>query len=248
MSNTVRSHRMAWTWGILLIFAVAVRLGAAAFLTGLNAPPAPGEDEFEYDLIAWNLVQGKGYVGVSPDVRDSTGADREHVTAYRPPVTPVVFATVYTIAGHSYAAIRLGEAVIGGFATLLVSVIATRVFSASAGWLSGVIYAIWDRSRAWLDMRRPLAALDATSPGFNDPLRRAAQSVDLYVITFAGGETIQRLTHGANVTGVPSWSPDGTTLGFSSDSDVYVIGVDGTNLTNITKNRPGKKYFPVWAP
>ena len=44
---------------------------------------------------------------------------------------------------------------------------------------AGVIYAIWDRSRAWLGMRRTLAALDATSPGFGSPLFRAAQSVGL---------------------------------------------------------------------
>ena len=72
---------------------------------------------------------------------------------------------------------------------------------------------------------------------------RDGHCVDLYVVTFGGGEAIRRLTRDANVTGVPSWSLDGTALYFSSNFDVYVIGVDGTNLKHITENRPWKGFI-----
>jgi 4-amino-4-deoxy-L-arabinose transferase-like glycosyltransferase len=94
-------------------------------------------------VLAWNLAQGKGYVGISPDVRDEKGNDLEHVTAYRPPVTPFIFAANYAVVGHSYTAIRVGEAVFGGLATLLVFQIAARVFSRPAGWLAGAVYAVY---------------------------------------------------------------------------------------------------------
>lgn len=43
----------------------------------------------------------------------------------------------------------------------------------------GVAYAIWDRSRAWLGMRRTLAVLNAKAAGLDDKLNAAARSVGL---------------------------------------------------------------------
>ena len=54
--------------------------------SSLNEPPAPGSDPFECELIAENLVRGAGYRGIS------WGQPEEHLTAYRPPVTPVSWA------------------------------------------------------------------------------------------------------------------------------------------------------------
>jgi TolB protein len=47
------------------------------------------------------------------------------------------------------------------------------------------------------------------------------------------------------------WSPDGNMLVFQvladGNWDIYVVGADGTNQTDIT-NQPGDETSPVWSP
>jgi Tol biopolymer transport system component len=50
----------------------------------------------------------------------------------------------------------------------------------------------------------------------------------------------------------PQWSPDGKKIAFTSvssfgDLDIFVINLDGTDLTNLT-NQPGIDCNPVWSP
>jgi Tol biopolymer transport system component len=55
----------------------------------------------------------------------------------------------------------------------------------------------------------------------------------------------------------PAWSPDGTKIAFMSQQpnasgndpnyDIYVVGVDGSGLTQLT-DEPGEDGFPTWAP
>jgi Tol biopolymer transport system component len=55
----------------------------------------------------------------------------------------------------------------------------------------------------------------------------------------------------------PAWSPDGTKIAFMSQQpnaagndpnyDLYVVGVDGSALTQLT-DEPGEDGFPTWAP
>ena len=56
---------------------------------GLAAPPEPGSDGSEYDSYAWNISQGRGFSGISPDVKTLDGQLLEHPTAYRAPATSV---------------------------------------------------------------------------------------------------------------------------------------------------------------
>ena len=102
---------------LLLLFGIALvcRLGAATLVESLNESPRPGSDDAEYDSYAWNLAQGRGFRGLSPDV-----LDQNHLTAYRPPGTSVVWAGVYTLFGHSYAAVRVLHCVVGALTVLLV--------------------------------------------------------------------------------------------------------------------------------
>ncbi len=70
----------------------------------------------------------------------------------------------------------------------------------------------------------------------------------LIVIANADGTDPQPLTEGLS----PDWSPDGSKILFNSDVDgdwdVYVIGTDGTDLTNLTSGRPGDDVWPDWSP
>ena len=52
----------------------------------------------------------------------------------------------------------------------------------------------------------------------------------------------------------PSWSPDGTKIAFESDIDVqigyniYVMDIDGSNITRLTTNNDAYDQYPSWSP
>jgi Tol biopolymer transport system component len=48
--------------------------------------------------------------------------------------------------------------------------------------------------------------------------------------------------------GAPSWSPDGTKLVFSFERDIFTVGVDGSNRTNLTNTTNLAEGAPSWAP
>jgi 4-amino-4-deoxy-L-arabinose transferase-like glycosyltransferase len=132
---TVMAHRrIAWTLGF---FGFAVRLGLAIFL-GLNSAPESGSDEQEYDTYAWNLAQGRGYRGMSPDV-----ADRDHLTAYRPPGTSLIWAGLFAVFGHRYDVVRISNCLAGAGAVYLVFEIGRRCFSDRVGLFSAAAYAVF---------------------------------------------------------------------------------------------------------
>ncbi len=147
MGLPIRDGRCVRTERLLILSLAlatfALRLGAVAVVTGLHETPKPGSDESEYDAYAWNLIQGKGYVGPSPDVRDGAGHLLEHPTAYRPPVAPFFFAAVYAVAGHNYVAAHVANSLVASLTVLLIFLIARRVFGREAAWLAAVAYALY---------------------------------------------------------------------------------------------------------
>lgn len=53
----------------------------------------------------------------------------------------------------------------------------------------------------------------------------------------------------------PTWAPDGTRIAFATTppagferSDIFVVDVDGSNLTNLTSGLTGKHAWPDWSP
>jgi 4-amino-4-deoxy-L-arabinose transferase-like glycosyltransferase len=127
---------------LALLFGIALvaRLGAATTI-GLNEPPKPGSDDAEYDSYAWNLAQGRGFRGISPDM-----ADQNHLTAYRPPATSIVWAAVYALLGHRYAAVRVLHCIVGALTVLLVYRVGNACFGWSIGVIAASLYAIWPTS------------------------------------------------------------------------------------------------------
>jgi 4-amino-4-deoxy-L-arabinose transferase-like glycosyltransferase len=136
MSDSQTFYRRV-LWALVLV-GLVVRVGLAAALTGLNAPPEPGSDEYEYDNYAWNVARGMGYRGISPDV-----ADPNHLTAYRPPGTSLAFAGVYAVVGHHYAGARLLNCTLGALTILLVYDVGRRCFGERVGLLAATAYTLY---------------------------------------------------------------------------------------------------------
>ena len=76
---------------------------------------------------------------------------------------------------------------------------------------------------------------------------------EIYVMDADGGNQ-QRLTENRKNDELPSWSPDGTRIVFSSDRkgdfvnyEIYVMDDDGGNLQRLTENRKND-WSPSWSP
>src|SRR5580704_10986421 len=110
---------------------------------GLERPPEAGSDAYEYDSYAWNLAHGRGYRGISPDVKDADGRLLDHPTAYRVPGTSVFWASLYLLFGHRYSAIRVAQCLLHMLTILLIYGIGRRCFGEFVGLLSAGVYAIW---------------------------------------------------------------------------------------------------------
>src|SRR5262249_16142769 len=85
------SSRLRLVLPAVIGIGVGARIGLA-IAHGLSAAPEANSDADEYDTYAWNLAEGNGYRGMSPDV-----ADRNHLTAYRPPGTSLLMAGIYRV-------------------------------------------------------------------------------------------------------------------------------------------------------
>jgi 4-amino-4-deoxy-L-arabinose transferase-like glycosyltransferase len=115
-------------------------LGFAA-TQGISRPLPPGSDEVEYDTYAWNVAQGHGYRGMSPDV-----TDQNHLTAYRSPGPSLVYAAVYLVSGHRIALIRLLNCVLSALCCLVIIAIGRQCFSEGVGLAGAAIWAVWPMS------------------------------------------------------------------------------------------------------
>jgi 4-amino-4-deoxy-L-arabinose transferase-like glycosyltransferase len=129
---------------VLVLVAVGL-LGrlAVAIHAGLAMPPASGSDAAEYDSYAWNLAQGHGYRGISPDVRGLDGQLLDHPTAYRAPGTSVFWAGLYRLFGHRYDVIRIAQCILGALTILLIYEIGRHSFDESVALLAAAIFALW---------------------------------------------------------------------------------------------------------
>jgi Tol biopolymer transport system component len=98
---------------------------------------------------------------------------------------------------------------------------------------------------AWSPDGNRIAFVRTVDPWFTD--------TDLFVMDQNGLNQIQ-ITSGTAYDGHPTWSPDGSTIVFSRDSDsapasdIYVIRVDGTGLTNLTNTTSVNEVQPAWSP
>ncbi len=66
---------------------------------------------------------------------------------------------------------------------------------------------------------------------------------DLYLVN-ADGSNLRRLTKASIDEENPIWSPDGSCIGFNSDTDLFAIGVDGSNQVRLA----AKSKYLEWSP
>ena len=154
---------MATRTGTLRITLAVLAIGLTARIAvtvygGIATPPIPGTDASEYDSYAWNLAQGHGYRGISPDVKTPTGELLDHPTAYRAPATSVFWAGIYWFLGHRYSPVRLAQCLLDTLTILLLYRIARICFGDAVALLAAGVYAIW-----------PTALLYSSQPG-SEPL------------------------------------------------------------------------------
>jgi Tol biopolymer transport system component len=53
---------------------------------------------------------------------------------------------------------------------------------------------------------------------------------------------------GNDCPGSPTWSADGTSVAFHNDGDLFVVGLDGTDLRNLTSTSEAYEAGPAWSP
>ncbi len=111
--------------GLFWIFALAllVRLAVAS-----SWAPGLGGDAADYDRLARDLVEGRGYV--TPSGRP---------TAWRPPGYPGFVAAVYAVAGEHPEAVRVAQAVLGAATAGLVYLLASWFLGPGPALLAGTL-------------------------------------------------------------------------------------------------------------
>lgn len=134
------ASRVRWLLLALVVVGFLLRLGVAVQI-GIDRPPEPGSDSEEYDTYAWNVAQGRGYRGMSPDV-----TDQDHLTAYRPPGPSMIWAGLYRVFGHRYDVVRVVHCLLGAGTVLLVYGIGRRCFDDAVGLTAAAGFAAWPRS------------------------------------------------------------------------------------------------------
>ena len=97
----------------------------------------------EHDSYAWNLAQGRGYSGVSPDVKSPAGELLDHPSAYRVPGTSVFWSGIYWLFGHRFSPIRTAQCVLDTLTILLLYRIARICFGGAVALLAAGVYAVW---------------------------------------------------------------------------------------------------------
>lgn len=121
---------------VLLIFLVAfaVRLVMNAYFQGLSAPPDAdmGADGGQYDKLAVNLLEGKGYsLWTGP-------------TAFRAPGLSLLLWLIYRVFGASnYVAARVIFCIIGALTCVVVYFIGKELVSEKIGLIASSILALY---------------------------------------------------------------------------------------------------------
>lgn len=111
--------------GILIIGAFAGRVVNGLIPPKhLNDAPKIYDDGYEYDLLATNLLNGKGF-RYDPDCRYSN---------FRPPIYPLFLAGSYALFGRNFAVVRIIQILLSVATCLLLGYIAYIITQGNRRW------------------------------------------------------------------------------------------------------------------
>ena len=68
---------------------------------------------------------------------------------------------------------------------------------------------------------------------------------DIFVIS-AGDSNQRKLTMFLNDSRQSTWSPDGQRIAFYENTDIFVMGKDGSNPVNVTNTPDQAEFHPAW--
>jgi 4-amino-4-deoxy-L-arabinose transferase-like glycosyltransferase len=90
------------------------------------------DDMFQYDALAESIRLGQGFTwyGGIP-------------TAARAPLYPLFLAFIYTLFGHSFAAARIAQALVGSLLPLVTYIAGERLFDERAGLIASWVVAVY---------------------------------------------------------------------------------------------------------
>ena len=118
---------------ILVIFtAFLVRILFNVYVVGIEEPGlGVFPDSKEYDALGWSLASGRGF-----------GID-EVPSTYRAPGYPFFLSIIYVLFGHSYAAVKIIQSLIGSLTCLFVFLIGERLFTKRVGVIAAGVAAVY---------------------------------------------------------------------------------------------------------
>lgn len=134
--RTLLMRLVRWVGGwregtfLLVVYLVALAPRLAFVLVAGHSPP--GVDEVEYDLIARNLIDGRGFCWYN-----------YLPTSFRPPGYPWFLAGVYWLLGANVFRARMVQAFLTAGHALLTYLVCKKAFNAKAARLSAVFVALY---------------------------------------------------------------------------------------------------------
>jgi 4-amino-4-deoxy-L-arabinose transferase-like glycosyltransferase len=113
---------------LLVASAFFVRLLFNVSMGGIAEPGFDGyTDAMEYDALGLSIASGSGYLF------------NESPRPFRAPGYPFFLAAVYALFGHSYAAVKVAQSLLGALTCLIVFLIGERLFGRRVGVIAAAI-------------------------------------------------------------------------------------------------------------
>jgi len=119
---------------LLLLASLVIRI-VVVFVVGTPTPEHENivsHDDVRYDILAWHLAQGKGYI-------NSFGI----AEAKDPPLLPIALAPVYVLFGHSYQAARIFLIALVCVSVAALYWLTMELFDRRAAVATGILAAVY---------------------------------------------------------------------------------------------------------
>lgn len=116
-------------WILILIFIAALAVRLISVMNLPNQFRKPATDDAEYDISAMNLLEGRGLIDIN------TGLP----TSWRVPMYPLFLASIYSVFGHNYGAVRVIQSIMGALLCLILFFIAKEIFGKTVGYICASI-------------------------------------------------------------------------------------------------------------